>query len=521
MVENHAMIEMHHDLLTYLLKLVTHVKLNVKSIKNYINKEGMFGVNRFNIANKAHQISLSGHFDLNHLDIDKLIDKYLNRLMDMKLIKINKSGYFMPCRSGILIAAKRIKVDTFIFFKDWLNYVKNEEFSILEILFLLALSPDGQALSIPFSQHMGRHFKKESERYDDKKRYWNKLLHLVFAFRDEDKKLFRDKFIKKHRDEEKPSLEDFMAYKKTLLLYDWVSGKKSVKVMEQEYVLHRGCICRLGEGFSWLADSLAAIAEMEGWKIKYHKYLHKIRLLSKQLVAGVPAEGIRLALLYIPGLNRYHINKLVEAGYKDINSLRDAGEDEWGKLLPKSLVKNIQEKIDEENHHRKMLNEKWEDRDKSSDVIRKIPGGCGAVAESGYEFNAVSENRCIKERPSAIEVARKSTEPVLEISKYRPDRIIFFGKKIEVTAKEFSLIYLLAQHREKILTHKDLLSAIWKENEDATYVQITYHLYKIRRDILKTISNNKKNKEKVKDIFKVISRRGLMLNLKEDQLKIN
>ena len=126
MVENHALIEMNHDLLTYLLKLVTHVKLNVKSIKNYINKEGMFGVNRFNIANKTHQISLSGHFDLNHLDIDKLIDKYLNRLMDMKLIKINKSGYFMPRRSGILIAAKRIKVDTFLFFKDWLNYVKNE-----------------------------------------------------------------------------------------------------------------------------------------------------------------------------------------------------------------------------------------------------------------------------------------------------------------------------------------------------------------------------------------------------------
>jgi len=112
-------------------------------------------------------------------------------------------------------------------------------------------------------------------------------------------------------------------------------------------------------------------------------------------------------------------------------------------------------------------------------------------------------------------------QPVLEIDVHRPDRIIFEGKKIEVTATEFSLIYLLAQNRGKILTHNDFLDTIWKENEDATYVQITYHLYKIRRVILKTIGNNKKNKEKIKDILKVISRRGIMLNLEEDKLKMN
>jgi helicase len=111
-------------------------------------------------------------------------------------------------------------------------------------------------------------------------------------------------------------------------------------------------------------------------------------------------------------------------------------------------------------------------------------------------------------------------QPLLQIDCHRPDRIIFEGKEIEVTAIEFSLIYLLAQNRGKILTHNDLLDTIWKENEDATYVQITYHLYKIRRVILKAIGKNNKNKEKVKDIFKIISRRGIMLNLEEDKLKI-
>jgi len=211
----------------------------------------------------------------------------------------------------------------------------------------------------------------------------------------------------------------------------------------------------------------------------------------------------------------------VEAGYKDINSLRDAGEDEWGKLLPKSLVKNIQEKIDEENHHRKMLNEKCEDRDKSSDVIRKIAVDCGIVAESGYGFNAASENRCIKERPSAIEVTGKSTEPVLEISKYRPDRIIFEGKEVEVTSIEFSLIYFLAQHNSQVMSYDILLDEIWKDEEEAIYRRVNYHVSNIRKAMLKTIGENKDNMERIRKILMVVPGRGIMLNIKDKEIKIN
>ena len=119
-----------------------------------------------------------------------------------------------------------------------------------------------------------------------------------------------------------------------------------------------------------------------------------------------------------------------------------------------------------------------------------------------------------------MQLAPRNLQPLLQINRHRPDRIIFQGEEIKVTATEFSLIYLLAQNRGKILTHNDLLDTIWKRDRDATYVQIAYHLYKIRRNILKTIGKNKKNKEKVKDILKVVSRRGIMLNLTKDKLKI-
>jgi len=102
----------------------------------------------------------------------------------------------------------------------------------------------------------------------------------------------------------------------------------------------------------------------------------------------------------------------------------------------------------------------------------------------------------------------------------RPDRIIFEGEKIEVTATEFSLIHLLAQHNRRVMSYDELLDTLWKDEEDAIHNRVSFHLSKIRRFILKAIGNNKRNIEKVKDIFRIISRRGIILNLEEDNLKI-
>ena len=112
-------------------------------------------------------------------------------------------------------------------------------------------------------------------------------------------------------------------------------------------------------------------------------------------------------------------------------------------------------------------------------------------------------------------------QPVLEIDIHRPDRIIFEGEKIEVTATEFSLIHLLAQHNGQVMSYDELLDELWKDEEDAIYSRVSYHFSKIRSTILKTIGKSKRNKEKVKNIFKVISRRGIMLNIEEEKLKIS
>ncbi len=500
------LVNIDNDLLTYLLRLVVNVKLNYEELKSHLKKEEFVSLKNHNKSDDKNFLSGYWQFAFNKVNIDKKIEKVLNILKENRLIRMNRNGVLSPTDSGILIAAKRIKVETFLFFKSWLRYCKNGDISILEILFLLALSPDGKALPIPFSQAIRDDYKKGIYQYGCRKNYWNKLLRLIFEQDDEDKKLFRDKILMKMEKEETTSLEDYITLKKTHLLYDWIMGKKSVKTIEEEYGFYRGCIYRLGEGFSWLADSLSAIAESVGWEKKYIKDLTKIKMLSKRLAGGVQEEGIKLALLYIPGLSRHYIGRLVGAGYRDENSLRDASGGELGKLIPKRLVQRIKKKMKEENNHQTVSKEKWIVQDEKLKAYKKMPEECGIS---------------ISERQLATTSYAKSLEPLLEISQLRPDRIIFEGKKIEVTATEFSLINFLAQHNNQVMSYDTLLDELWKDEKDVIYRRVNYHIFNIKKAILKTIGETKTNIERIKKILVVVPGRGIMLNLMDNELIIN
>ena len=507
-------------MVTYLLRLAVNINLDYEKLKSHIKKEefvSLKGQSKFEDNN-----FLSGYwqFTFNKANIHKRIEKALNILKINRLIRINENGVLSPTDSGILISAKRIKVETFLFFKSWLRYCKKGDISVLEILFLLALSPDGKALPIPFSQAIRDDYKKGIYQYGCKKSYWNKLLRLIFEQNDEDKKLFRDEILIKKEKEETTSLEDYIIYKKTHLLYDWIEGKKSVKAIEEEYGLYRGCIYRLGEGFSWLADSLSAIAESVDWEKKYSKDLNKIKMLSYRLAGGLREEGVNLSLLYIPGLNRYHIRRLVGVGYGDVNSLSYASEVELGKLLPKRLVQRIQKRMKEKDSHQKVLKEKWIVQDENCKPESAI---LPSLLKTTYITSASHNLKPVTSAssPSKTENYKPKFVTILEIDRRHTDRIIFEGKEVKLTPLAFSLLYLLAQNPKEVLIYAYLINTIWKGSEDATYTRVTFHLSKIRRAVLKTICYNKKNRKKVKDIFKVISRRGVMLNLAEDKLKIS
>ena len=204
------------------------------------------------------------------------------------------------------------------------------------------------------------------------------------------------------------------------------------------------------------------------------------------------------------------LNKLI----KDKNLRKVSKKEEFGRLiflahtnLQETKLKNLYFNLIADYHQQ---------------VEERFVKKClmGKTVNSNYIGTNISEPHNPKPKTRNLQLAPRNLQPLLQIDRHRPDRIIFQGKEIKVTARGFSLLYLLAQHKGEVVSYDIILDTLWKEDEDAIYTRIIQHIYKFRRDILDAIGNNKTNKEKVKDIFKVVSGRGVMLNI-NNKLKIN
>jgi helicase len=376
------------------------------------------------------------------------------------------------------------------------------EISDLEIILTLTLSEDGKSLSIPYPQFYREGDQLDRYNYTDwKEIYRNKLLALVFNLGEEGKEIYQGE---NGLTKGKTSLEDYLAFKKTLLLYDWI-GERESKSIEQEYSLYRGAVQRLGEGFSWLADSLAAIAEESGWNKGREEDVKRIRRLAERMIEGVEEEGLSLARLYIPGLSRYYIGKLVREGYNEERCLEELTEEELGRVLPERLVKRIKSRIKEEKENQEAKKQKMKANDSNAETESEHP-----------KLIMVTTTKELKTKTGELK-----PETILEIDPHRPDRIIFEGKEIKITTRGFSLLYLLAQHKGEVVSYDSILDSLWKDDEEAAYTRINYHICKIRKDILKTMDKKEAYSKKIENIFKTIPGRGLMLDIKEKDLEIN
>ena len=73
---------------------------------------------------------------------------------------------------------------------------------------------------------------------------------------------------------------------------------------------------------------------------------------------------------------------------------------------------------------------------------------------------------------------RKAETPVLEIGDLKIDsvrhQVSRAGEEIKLTPKEFELLSFLARHAGKVLTHKQILTAVWgpAHTEDTQYLRV-------------------------------------------------
>ncbi|MCK5766870.1 MAG: winged helix-turn-helix domain-containing protein, partial [Candidatus Atribacteria bacterium] len=378
------------------------------------------------------------------------IGEYLKQLTEMGLVKMNvkDADVFVLTDAGMLVHSRELDIDTYFFYNKYLEN-QSGKMSDLEIITLLAKSDEGKNVSIPYPQ-----FNQVNDRYNYgswKYVYQEKMEKLVSDCGEEDKKIYED-ILEQGTEKYRLNIDDYLSMKKALLLYDWI-GDKEVKEIEEEYKIYGGAIQKIGESFSWLAECLAAVAESLGWdkEEKKKEKIIKIRILSERLAQGLQEEELKMARLHIPGLSRYYIKLLQREGYSDRECLEELSEEELSKVLPKRIAGRIKKRF-------------LQDKKRN-------------IKKDSYELPHVSvevkmEN-CVAEEPSLLS---SPAHPILEIDKRRPDRIIFEGKEIKVTAKEFSLIYLLAQNNNQVMIYDILLDELWKDEEDAIYNRVSFHI---------------------------------------------
>ncbi len=71
------------------------------------------------------------------------------------------------------------------------------------------------------------------------------------------------------------------------------------------------------------------------------------------------------------------------------------------------------------------------------------------------------------------------------------------------------------------MSYEDILKKLWGAKIEAIYTRIIQHIYKFRKNILDAIGNNKRNREKVRYIFKVVPGRGVILDINDAEIRIN
>jgi len=287
-------------------------------------------------------------------------------------------------------------------------------------------------------------------------------------------------------------LKKYLSIKKTLLLFDWINGRE-LREIEEDYGVLSGAIQNIGEGFSWLSDTLAAIAAKIGWGEQRPADLNRIKQLAKRLSFGVETDGLSLAGLEIPNLTRAYIKKLVQQGYNNKECLQELTEEQLNSLLPERITFQVKQHIQR-------------DAGKHKNIF--------LMKDSNQLSNKI-KNNSIKTANGKTAKSEEIIKPELIINMSRPDKILFFQEEIPVTRINFQLVLLLTKKQGQMISYDEIIDNLWPEDEDATYHRLWYHLGKLRSG-MKLIIQHKKitdSPEKfIKEkILKVFPGRGLLL----------
>ena len=131
--------------------------------------------------------------------------------------------------------------------------------------------------------------------------------------------------------------------KKTLLLANWVTGEPTRRI-ETSFHCFSGSVSGLSVEYAWLAETLGALAKVLDWP---EHAVENLSALSRQLIFGVPAPGVKLASTRVKGSGPGRIVALIRADLTELEKIISAPIETLAKIVTRPVADRLQKRAAE------------------------------------------------------------------------------------------------------------------------------------------------------------------------------
>jgi len=434
--------------------------------------------------------------ELTNEDYDRIIRDTVELALRWRLIRKDNKGRLHATQFGKIVASKGIMVETGAHFLSFLHKTDPSTITDLEILTLLSLSKDAYYAYIPM--------KTREKGY---RGYRLELQKQVSQHMEEGKEIFRGILKRSTR----LAYEEERAIKKALMLHKWISPSDTREI-ENDFFIYSGAIRRVGEDFSWLAETLADLAREMDW----HKdAVKKIEELSQRLIYGVSKEGLPLSQIRLRGLGRTYVNQLVYQGYDTPEAIAQVPQEELEKILPKRLAERLHK------YCRAHYGSK-EERPKEEPSIKK-------TWEVRPFSEVISNNDLLSGFRSHLALAENLsdlvTDPPTILIDEKQKLFFYQGYPVHLPPTTFKLMALLAKRPGEVVTRDEIYAHLWPDlsnpgsSSNPYDRQVSDHKRKITTQIKKALKGKTDaDLSQIKDMIHTKRKVGYVLNVKYEEV---
>ncbi|MBE0568408.1 MAG: DEAD/DEAH box helicase [Deltaproteobacteria bacterium] len=259
---------------------------------------------------------------------DERLKKSIGQCIEGGLIERRESE-LVPTKIGKLVAAKGVSVGTAIAMVRFLDEKKDvaTDLDPLEVLWCLTGTVCGQEI----------HFNLSKNEFWSR-RYQEMLNETVAQIPKSVRHRLEGQF-----DGVVSEYEGIQRIKKMLLLHSWTMGVPTRRI-EKNFLCFAGGVSGLSVEYAWLAETLAAFAKVKDWP---KDVVENLYALSRQLIFGVPVEGVKLASTRVKGLGRARIAALIKADLNELEKVLSEPIENLGKILTRPVADRLHKRAEE------------------------------------------------------------------------------------------------------------------------------------------------------------------------------